>query len=295
MLNNLKNYLVTFIGVLSGIAGLIGLKIGYFSKLASETEIAVWFLGGFAVYYFADTLYLRTWWKQKVKYASTFEHLNRGLKEIQSLSRLNDDSETKLNEREVVAAFEELCTAVAAAFSEIKNTKCSACIKILESTRDPKQVSVNTLCRNKDVDPKRKRADKKSNQDDIQHTIQENTDFSKVFNALDKPLVRTFVSNSLPFDGGYKNTSFHLYDGDPHRGLNPIKRWWAWPLPYQSTIVAPIYPLDTKPGENATLLGFLCVDSPKLGTFANDSDIRILEGVADGIYNTLNDFKGIVR
>ncbi len=69
--------------------------------------------------------------------------------------------------------------------------------------------------------------------------------------------------------------------------MGRLLRNWKWPLPYKSTIVVPICPIE----ENtlAGLVGFLCVDSTRNLAFKKDYDVELLLGIAEGIYNTVRE------
>lgn len=65
-------------------------------------------------------------------------------------------------------------------------------------------------------------------------------------------------------------------------------RVWRWPLPYRSAIVVPICPGISAKRMPSELIGFLCVDSPRLGAFKKQFDTEVMIGVADGIYNVIS-------
>ena len=99
------------------------------------------------------------------------------------------------------------------------------------------------------------------------------------------------MSNQLPFLFDYKNSSLELYDDyADEKAFFPFKvflRYWRWPLPYKSSIVVPICPGISTERSKETLLGFLCVDSPRLFAFKREFDVDIMNGVADGLYNVI--------
>jgi len=284
MRSTIKTYLITIIGVSSGIATLIGFQLKLVPKLISETQLAVLFIGFFSLYFFIAHVATRAKWERKIRYAESLNYLNLGFEEIHFLNRCEED----INKEQVILSFETLCTFLASVYSLLTNTQCSACIKILKSS-SKYRVTFETLCRDKSIRRERRIADNKSKELRIAHTLQDNTAFSTAAHS-EKGF---FLSNKLPLLGGYKNTSFELYDEKPYLGLNPFFRIKHWPLPYKSTIVVPITPLKfTK--NKSDIIGFLCVDSPKLGVFRKEYDVDILHGVADGIYNTLIRFKNLL-
>ena len=87
----------------------------------------------------------------------------------------------------------------------------------------------------------------------------------------------------LPSVGGYENTSFKIYGGQPPNVRLPFVRGWWWKLPYRSTIVAAIAPKPSQPNEYE-IAGYLCVDSNSRGTFRKDIDVALVTGIADCLY-----------
>lgn len=282
MRSTIRAFLVTFIGVVSGIAGLVGFKLVLVQRLLPETQLAVLFIGFFAFYFFVAHILTRAKWERKSRYADALSRLNRGFEEIHYLNRC----EATISKEQVITSFQKLCDSLVEVFTLLTNSPCSACIKIFKAS-SPNVLVFETLCRDKSVSRERTLNDIRSKEQNISHALDKNTAFSKAFHSNK----RYFLSNRLPFLDGYDNTSFNLY-GRP-KGLNPITRMRYWPLPYKSAIVVPITPAKIT-STNSDLIGFLCIDSPKMGVFRAEYDVDIMVGVADGIYNTLKRFKDIL-
>lgn len=289
----LGTYLVTIIGVISGVMGMLGIHFRYLAGVQTETAWAVFFLGVLAVYFFGDSIYLRSRWTRESRYALAMQYLNRGFEEIHHLSRLEDRGE--VNEDQVITTFERLCTSLANAFTHVTGTKCSVCIKVLKSSADDAQPWLSTLCRDRNAGTQRLQADEATERQEIKHRLHRNTAFEVAAASQYDPSINSFHSNRLPLQFDYSNSSFKIY-GEPSGNL--FMRWWNWPLPYRSTMVVPIIPSNVRSKEaREELLGFLCVDSPqmRLGLFRADIDESVMVGVADGIYNTLEKFKEMLR
>ena len=179
-----------------------------------------------------------------------------------------------------------MCDHVAASFSLITGTSCSASIKIITWDEDKEKntkLKAITFCRDRHSAKRRE-----NEKPDTKHWLDENTDFIAILSNIESPGGRYFFSNQLPFLSDYKNTSFGLYS-TPYAGQVPlfkdIIRAWKWPLPYKSCIVVPICPSYSRKMSN--LVGFLCIDAGKIGAFKKEYDVDLLSGVADGIYNVM--------
>lgn len=274
----------TLIGILLSIGAITRLYYDFFFDVASETLLAVGVVSFFGIYFFGLHQLTKNKYERSSSYPELFDQLNKGFREIHWLQR---KSVNEVNYTIVISVLEEICRNLANGFHDITGTKCCACIKILTAD-DKGDIVYETLCRNTNADNKRFKADNDAYSKDIRHSIDKNTAFSVSLNSNDE----YFFSNYLPFDQNYENSSFQIY-GDPHKGRNPISRYFKWNLPYKSTIVVPIKPLPRVPVEldnNGDCYGFLCIDSNSLEAFDKKYDPYILKGVADGIYNSFSKF-----
>jgi hypothetical protein len=211
MRSTIKTYIVTIIGVLSGIATIVVFIMNLIPKLYTETQLAVMFIGVFSLYFFIAHISTRARWERKVRYAESLNYLNLGFEEIHYLNRC----EEKIEKEQVILSFEKLCNFLASVFTLLTNTKCSICIKILKSSEKDK-LTFETLCRDSSTQKERYINDIESKNKHVNHTLQDNTAFSIAAHSKK----RYFISNRLPFLFGYKNTSFELYEKKPYLGLN---------------------------------------------------------------------------
>ena len=187
---------------------------------------------------------------------------------------------------------------LARAFSLITGKKCAVCIKTLVVFDPHNRPRVATLCRDdgswdreQGVSPLESWIEEQLDPAGVIHWIDENTAFR---NAVENPRTenRCYFSNNLPAEKNYSNTSFALY-GEPSASAKSYERSLHWPLPYRSTIVAPIGKIDQV--EHAfSLVGFLAVDSRFQHTFARDYDVELLSNVAAGLYHLVRRYQQLV-
>lgn len=276
-----RGYVVAVLFIASSIGGVLGVSFITFRDASHELIAATLVLGAFCAFFLADSLRLRSRWQRQIRYADMFEDIGRGFKEIHNLARRPDHAVTSDVLR---SSFCVLCDAVADAYTFVSGRRCHVCIKVPVDDGDDAK-SFETLARSRNTPDERLKNDRKARKECTRHTIPENTAFQQAHLSINNP-GSGFLSNQLPWLDGYVNTSFQLYSNDRHHGLNPVMRWYKWPLPYKSTIVVPIYPLHAEV-EDADFLGFLCIDSPAMFAFDSRYDAGIARGIADGIYNTL--------
>ena len=177
--------------------------------------------------------------------------------------------------------FLDVCNNLTNAFSLITGANCSCCIKTFDPPEDRtstvNQFFISTLCR--DSKPQQR----KNKTRDIHHDLDRNTDFRAIFRHRND----VFYANNLPLLSNYANTSFEVY-GDPKDVPTPFLRSFIrdrqWPLPYKSTIVAPIVSQNHKDIHNDTLVGFLCIDSPARGAFNRRYDVDMVKSLAIALY-----------
>ncbi len=270
-----RDYIYAFIGLA---ASLITLKLYieiYYPSLSQDAKVAVSFICILFMWFFLENIYMKAKWGRERKYAQTIGFIADGFSEIHKLSR------EEPNVKSTVHACTSLCNQIAESYTLITGTKCNACIKILASDKDESNnINLKAVTFARSHDSAR---NPKSNT--TKHWLNKNTDFLTIFENIDSPKGAYFFSNTLPFRYGYQNTSFDVYGKEPDN--NPIVRYWRWALPYKSTIVMPICPSQEQ--TTSTLIGFLCVDSTKIGAFRKNYDVQLLAGVADGIYNCIKE------
>jgi len=206
-----------------------------------------------------------------------------------------DDDKIELVESKVITNLIHSCNRLTEVFSLITGYKCSVSIKmIVEDSTNNNNNSVFTLAR--DNRSSGRNAPDTSQQDHIKHSLLTNTDFNSIIVQEQKGISDFFIHNYLPFHKNYLNTSFEVYGHPkeinkvfPMNLIQYIVRWKNWPLPYKSTIVVPIKPRKFEiSGTRA--LGFICVDSKKMGVFKTYYDKQLLYGFGDGIYNLIEKF-----
>ena len=124
----------------------------------------------------------------------------------------------------------------------------------------------------------------------LDHWIDQNSDFELIHRNRGKPKGRVFMSNHLPWIRGYKNSSMELYGFLPDIHvpvLADVVRSVRWPLPYKSTIVAPI---GNTIGNDYNISGYLCVDSRSSGVFSQRYDVDIVIGIAQCMHRAIREY-----
>jgi hypothetical protein len=161
-----------------------------------------------------------------------------------------------------------ICDTLASAFRLATGRRCAVCIKVLDQSLERENsladLSVSTLCRDETSE------DRSPREAEVRHWVTANTAFVYPFRSA---YPDAFFSNDLQSLANYANTSFQVWNA-PRSTRSRWLRWLpgGWPLPYRSTIVAPILPLDsTSPIKS--LLGYLAVDSPARHAFAQRYDV----------------------
>lgn len=259
----------------------------YYRNVGSEGKIAIIFLGTFALYFLVVVLIYQIIWGRKVRYAEVLPHINLGF------SYLHEEIRSDHPDLEKIATTcERICTQLTHAFSIISGTPCSISIKVLSQKKDigkdNTKIKVLTLARDQQS------ASFRGYPSHVDHWLDENTDFRILLEMISTPRGRYFFCNQLPFRKNYQNTSIAQYGGEPKAwnipGWKHFVRHWRWPLPYKSTIVVPICPALSNKRVQKNLIGYLCVDSPKLGAFKKQYDVDLMEGVADGLYNLVSSY-----
>ncbi len=249
--------------------------------------------------------------ERKARYSSVLEKINFGFGNAHSVLRNEDVIDIlNYNEREIVdpeklklmvAAIrsnikmvrndlQKFCDNVAESFDHVTNTTNSAvCIKIMksENPNDKLGCSVYTFVRDKNSENKRSHEREKS----VTHWIRSNTAFLEIYNKLDLRINRCFFCNNLPLRPVYLNTSFEIY-GYPQKtptvaDYKSSEVIDSWTLPYFSTIVSPLCPMYSEGRPTDKIIGYLCIDSDRLNVFDDKIDQILVEGIADGIYNSI--------
>jgi hypothetical protein len=243
--------------------------------------LALLVIGGIAILFLLENLYLRLVWSRKARYASALEAVDDGFQEVHRLVRVLPTPFESITD-----AFSRMCDHVARAYTLVTSANCGVSIKILGQ-----EVGEGNILRPKLVGFARDNASKKKRSTDggkVKHWLASNSDFLQIWRQAERGVPGLFFSNNLPLLDNYSNTSFAAHGKLPELNMGPLSwfvRLWTWPLPYKSTIVVPICPCGHT--EQELILGFLCVDSPAMWSFRRRHDARMLKGIAEGIYNTL--------
>lgn len=165
-----------------------------------------------------------------------------------------------------------MCNQLKTYFDKKTKQSCGISIKIVlkGKTSLSSDAKVYNLCRDSSTTKRDTDVYKK-----IDHKIFNNSCYNHIFSNLtsSKKSKLFYINNDINGSKDYQNTSKDAYDG----GL----------LPYKSEIVVPIIPLSNETPREYSLFGFICVDSPKTSSFDGHYDLAILQGVADGIYDII--------
>ena len=290
MLRLIFSYVYTLIALTAAIVTLLLYNKNLFGTLSEDGKLGVYFIGTFAFIFFFESIIYKIKVGRNSRYSESLTLLNKGFENIHKIARENN-----VTTDSIVASLENLCTQLAQAFTNITASRCSVCIKILSEgkAKNKGKLKIETLCRDLYSKSDRSIVDIK------EHLVEKNTDFLTILKDIDKPSGKYFISNQLPFRFDYQNSSFEFYNDCPDEGtflfFKIFLRYWRWPLPYKSTIVVPICPGISTERSKETLLGFLCVDSPRLFVFKKFFDIDIMNGVADGLYNVILKLKETLK
>lgn len=228
-------------------------------------------------------------------YVQAYEHIGLGFAKIHQMQRQMSQIHHNSIEFEgqmalMIKNFQEVCTHIADGFNLITGTTdISVCIKLASGSKEiTKRSSVYTLVRDS-----RSASRRSYNEAGNLHVIDNNTSYSQILRLMSNAQNgRCFFCNNLPQLPQYKNTSFSNYgQAIWNNSLSPEQHNNDWKLPYRSTVVTGVYPNQSEFFENKWLIGYLCIDSSKIDSFHEKFDVPVLTGIADGIYNTLKQFK----
>lgn len=224
------------------------------------------------------------------KYGEAMSAIGSGFAQIHHYNRLANDNKTNELQQIVLS---NLCNSISSAFSILSGSNCSTSIKYLAVSPDtPDEIQIKTLCRDQGLGLTRTSVDKNK------HLLKDNSDFKRIMETGGIGEGSFFIANQLPRILNYKNSSFEHCVFQPKAfGKNAFLNYFIgylrsvkWPLPYRSCLIVPILPAKYDPNLKFEVLGFLCVDSNSIGTFRLHHDVKLLKGVADGIYRELDEY-----
>lgn len=191
----------------------------------------------------------------------------------------------KIEQKELITTLVFLCNSLKELFEKRFSYTYSVSIKVLVPEVDLENITtytqVTTLCRDLQSYTRR------SQPNHIKHNIFENTCYVEIFLNIGSVAKSHYLNNDLPEDRYYKNTSFNIYGFLPESDLTTEERRKAWTLPYRSELVVPITPIETEGNRVKQFLGYLCVDCNEEDAFHSKYDTNMLKGVADGIYDII--------
>ena len=227
--------------------------------------------------------------ERKIRYADIFSTLNYAFSELHNSLRI------KANTKEVhVLGFKNFCTKLSQAFEHITQEKCHVCIKlVIKKNKKGSEKISNFIARTLVRDSLHTHRETIDLRKDIEHGLNDNTDFKFIFENIRTEKGRCFFSNNLATIEHYTNTSF-LKEGESKSYFAPNtsaqEKEAKWPLPYISVINAPICLGISNQKTDSILIGFLSVDCAKKDIFIEGIDTEIVAGCADGLFNALRNY-----
>lgn len=282
---DILNLIVTAIGI---VVGIVGIYLAIHAN-APIAQLITWTTGFLFVIALISTslafILLRRFMLHR-RYTKAYIYFNAAFARSHRLRETQSDMQDL---PKAIIGLQEFCTYLSQAFNCITSTECAVCIKLF-GVSSSDDAFAKTFCRDSSSMLSSKRV--KPADDGDENYIQANTDFKHIFDNIRKPGSESkyYFSNGLFLDDFYRNTRIDPAVYPPKTKIPIIKeiaRYRIWPLPYQSTIVVPITPLTDQKIDENEIVGYLCIDSPKLWAFTSGYDINIMRGVADGLYPTM--------
>lgn len=282
MKRTIGDYLILLLSILGSLTSIIAFGIYFAPSLNDQGWTGVLFLGVIALLFLGYNYYLIFTYRRKIRYADIYADINTGFSYLHQTNR----TESK-NAELIIQNLSNLCDSLANAFKSVYGEHIGVCIKFLVNKET--RPLVQTLVR----DSYSKTIQRKTGTNDkIQHWLDGNSDFDFIYSNFNDDNIDTsfYYEPKLPICRDYKNTrlknswlpkrNFYIFE-------NIVRRKF-WPLPYRSTLVVPIIPLQANEQTQDKIRGFLCIDSPKENCFLCETDINILKGVSDGLFNQID-------
>lgn len=282
MTKTFGDYLVLLLSILGSFASIFAYGHYFASALNNQGWVGVLFLGIIALFFCCYNFYLICRYRRKVKYADAYSNINIGFSYLHRMNR----AKTYTTE-DIIQDLSKLCDSLADAFMGIYNKHIGVCIKFI--VHDNNRPLAQTLVR----DSYSKICQRKTGSNDTtKHWLDGNSDFEFIYTHFGQDTTEAsfFQESHLPVCKDYKNTrlsSSWMPKGNFWIFENIVRRK-TWPLKYRSTLVVPIIPLQADEQSQDKIRGFLCIDCPKEGYFKNHTDVDILKGVSDGLYNHID-------
>lgn len=279
-MNFLKDYIIQILSLFGSIASIASI---YFFDEQDQGKVALIVLGILLAMSMCHDWYYSKMVRQKNKYVHIAEDMNN----IYSQIRLQTD-----DLQQVTNSLASICEALSTVFSEIHGKRIGVCIKLLTEVK--KNAVINTHVRDRYSQTHGRKTGK---YESTKHLLEENSDFCSLYEQIESNIGGTvaYYNEDVAIDPNYSNTSLNNWK-QPTWGwpiINNYLRKRRWPLPYRSTIVIPIIPLDSNNQYIENLRGFLCLDSPSPKGFNADIDIEILRGTADELCPLIDKLKSL--
>lgn len=199
---------------------------------------------------------------------------------------LNKNQSVKLEK--CITEFSNICQHLCTSLSRFHNVTISACISYVSRNSNDNKAYTNTLSR--DINSSHQRQQVASIYNTFGY-ISENTDFSYIFESIkNTPIDEVYYfNNSIPLNLHYKNSHLHeSWKKHYYSWYGLIPRIFNWKLPYRSTIVVPIVPINNQ--KQDSIEGFLCVDCPRMWVFSEKYDVPILKELASSLHPAMKNF-----
>jgi len=209
--------------------------------------------------------------RRKEMYANLYAELNTANAQIRNAKIT--DPQTGTN------SLMTYCESVSSIFTLLKGHRIGACVKLLCEDTSGKAIVITQArdCFSNAHNRKTGSADK------TEYTMEANSDFSFIYNNMESDTEDSsfFHSANLVRESDYRNSRLNKWKVKKIPFIPEyFVRKYTWPLPYKSTIVVPIIPLNSNSQNIDNLRGFLCIDSKNTGVFNIPVDKNILRGMA---------------
>jgi hypothetical protein len=284
--------LALFIGPPASAFGIYGALEKYWKLGSPDAKVGLIILGVFSGFFLICSIVQEFRYSRKTRYAESLPLIGM------VYERCIEGASPQIgSEKEIRQCTQLICNYLASALSIITGTRCSVCIKVLDSSPaqivdGSSRISVSTLCRD-EASRERGKGDFKGEV----HWLDQNSDFLDMFETINKPNGGTYFANNLPSRYDYRNTSFNTYGGKPKDISVPIVRTvvrnLTWTLPYKSTIGSVIYPMEPSATVDR-LVGFLCVDSNSRRSFSKRYDVGLVRAVSGALHPMMYKWTEIV-
>lgn len=260
--------------MLLSVAGSIASIIGICNDMDVEFVVAIVVLGCLLLVSMIHDWHSTYRCRIESCYRDVFEEINS------ANSHQIKDNEIK-NIQYATDLLSTYCESISTIFTKVKGHRIGVCVKLLVDEGG----SAILISQARDKYSKSHNR-KTGSSDETKHSLELNSDFSFIYNNTDSDLNNSsfFHSSDLANESDYRNSRLKDWTC-PKMPFLPksFVRRKKWPLPYRSTIVVPIWRLDSDYHKKENLRGFLCIDSPKTNTFNESADVEILRGFSDKI------------